>query len=109
MMSFLIDGRPSMTPKRACAWLRQELGIDTSPGTIRRLCDSGRLRFQLIETRPGRTERHTTDRWLREAFIIETGTSENSNPSPAQTTQDEEARTAVALAEIAALRKGGRQ
>jgi len=106
MTCFLIDGRPSMTPKRACAWLRQELGIDTSPGTIRRLCDSGRLRFQLIETSPGRTERHTTDRWLRDAFIIETGTAQGDPP---RVDQDDETRTAAALAEIAALRKGGRR
>jgi len=108
----LIEGRPSMTPKRACEWLRRELDIPTSPSSIRRMCDAGELRHQLIERKTAngtRIERHTIDRWLLEAFVVDSTAPEDRVGSAAATIQDEEERTAVALAEIAALRKGGRR
>ena len=105
MTSRNIDGHPSMTPTKAAAWLRHELGIETSPSTIRRMCDQGTLRHVLVETsNAGRPERHTTGAWLRAAFVIET--TEDTD-APRQPDQDETARAATAMALLTAIRKGG--
>lgn len=105
MTSRHIDGHPSMTPTKAAAWLRHELGIETSASTIRRMCDQGTLRHVLVETSTaGRPERHTTGAWLRAAFVIET--TEDTD-APRQPDQDETARAATAMALLTAMRKGG--
>ena len=111
MTTRLIEGRPSMAPTGACRWLSAELGISASPSTIRRMCDRGELRHVLVEVRTPRgttrTERHTIGEWLRDAFTVDTGA--DAGPSIAEILDGEEDRTAAAMAQIEAIRKGGRR